>query len=240
MQVRVLPGSFVILGSFGFTCPPYTYICSFGRASIKRPSKQDQIVAGAHTRPTALLGGCQKLPLSILCKKNVGVDGVVPAWAQQAILQNIKLKLCNYMLRSPGKAKLFVWHPTRFETAVAAWSSGMILASGARGPGFNSRSSPFFSPRPALAPPPPCTPTNKERPQAKDGISKRPRAVWCLERLSVAQAVGGRGIGEHMEHQKKTNICSGLISVAQGCIADCSIRLRKQCPPSSVGRAQGS
>ena len=34
----------------------------------------------------------------------------------------------------------------------AAWSSGMILASGARGPGFNSRSSPFadLQPKPSL------------------------------------------------------------------------------------------
>ena len=39
-------------------------------------------------------------------------------------------------------AGLFLDQGFRQHTS-AAWSSGMILASGARGPGFNSRSSPF-------------------------------------------------------------------------------------------------
>ena len=48
-------------------------------------------------------------------------------------------------------AKFFMCHAALFpfyvlsepSVSLAAWSSGMILASGARGPGFNSRSSPF-------------------------------------------------------------------------------------------------
>ena len=41
-----------------------------------------------------------------------------------------------YLLQG-GAAPLIAQH-------MAAWSSGMILASGARGPGFNSRSSPLL------------------------------------------------------------------------------------------------
>ena len=40
-----------------------------------------------------------------------------------------------YLLQG-GAAPLIAQH-------MAAWSSGMILASGARGPGFNSQSSPM-------------------------------------------------------------------------------------------------
>jgi hypothetical protein len=43
-------------------------------------------------------------------------------------------------LRSPAKS-------AHITTSLAAWSSGMILASGARGPGFNSRSSPLVGGR---------------------------------------------------------------------------------------------
>ena len=44
----------------------------------------------------------------------------------------------------PGRGCSCYFYTTT-STASAAWSSGMILASGARGPGFNSRSSPLTS-----------------------------------------------------------------------------------------------
>ena len=59
---------------------------------IKRPSKQSQIVAGALARPTAFLGGLQKVTaLYPLYNKTFGVDGVVSAGVQQAVLRQFKL-----------------------------------------------------------------------------------------------------------------------------------------------------
>ena len=37
------------------------------------------------------------------------------------------------------------WHHEDYNDCIlGAWSSGMILLSGGRGPGFNSRSAPYF------------------------------------------------------------------------------------------------
>ena len=48
-----------------------------------------------------------------------------------------------------GIEKEVIWHKMSKEHArsLAAWASGMILAQGARGPRFSSRSSPFLLPR---------------------------------------------------------------------------------------------
>ena len=68
------------------------------------------------------------------------------------------LSRCSWVvLRITCVEKIISWEPTQLAiivvcssslrakvfTVSAAWSSGMILAQGARGPGFNSRSSPF-------------------------------------------------------------------------------------------------
>ena len=66
----------------------------------------------------------------------------------------------------------------------AVWSSGMILASGARGPGFNSQNSPF-----AIDPP------NSEHAPGQAG-----RKVFfgvsqaCMRRVAAGSSAGQRGL----------------------------------------------
>ena len=40
---------------------------------------------------------------------------------------------------------MLIYNATHIESIMAVWSSGMILAQGARGPGFNSQNSPLSS-----------------------------------------------------------------------------------------------
>ena len=68
---------------------------------------------------------------------------MLPRTAQQ---QKPLTPCCNISLamRIGSDHGEFAGDCTCAQHSSAAWSSGMILASGARGPGFNSRSSPFI------------------------------------------------------------------------------------------------
>ena len=46
-------------------------------------------------------------------------------------------------MKEINQVKYICYITVRYQVQLACWSSGMILASGARGPGFNSRTGPF-------------------------------------------------------------------------------------------------
>ena len=73
-----------------------------------------------------------------LCCARVGSNPilVVPSWPFSALL-------CRWCHRPSKTSKTILDNCNALDAFAARWSSGMILASGARGPGFKSRTSPF-------------------------------------------------------------------------------------------------
>ena len=85
--------------------------------------------------------------------------------------------------------------------ALAAWSSGMILASGARGPGFNSRSSPLWR---ELRSPLLCSSQWYEKSMRKSLLSVRRKDWrWQLPKLNADRY--GRCIGMQKFRHRDSN-----------------------------------
>ena len=63
-------------------------------------------------------------------------------------LRSIHSAMCEHAPQSSPCSFALILDHAQLQKRTAVWSSGMILASGARGPGFNSRSSPFLTANP--------------------------------------------------------------------------------------------
>ena len=93
---------------------------------------------------------------------------------------------------------------------LAVWSSGMIPASGAGGPGFNSRNSPVSAHRPwrcqSGATPPPCKPTPVGfEPTRGDPIGVAGRRRNHSVKVSLARSTRNHGTHTHTHTQTHTH-----------------------------------
>ena len=124
-----------------------------------RWNKHDSVHVATESAHHVLLQTCNGYVAQVVCSSS-------PSTLRDASLApnenrgGIIIAYSSYQLRKSVLAacarSMAAFHTHSCHRQLAAWSSGMILAQGARGPGFNSQSSPVGTHKYLQAPPMQC------------------------------------------------------------------------------------